>query len=82
MDISSEDLDEEKKIERFKDEENKIERFKKYKTIKGSWKFQVIVFEPHKKMRISTRPWTCEDCQQHYGSCEMFKKSMTWMFSI
>ena len=63
-DILSEDLD----------EERKIERFKKHETIKGFSKFQITVFEPHKKMRVSTRLCICEDCQQHYGPYKMFNE--------
>ena len=57
------------------DEERKIKRFKKYKTIKHSSKFQAIVFQSHKKMRDSTQLCTGEDCQQHNGSCKMFQKN-------
>ena len=38
-----------------------LKGFKKSKTIKGSSKFQVIVFELHKKIRASTRLCICED---------------------
>ena len=50
------------------DEERKIGRFKKHKTIKGFSKFQIILFEPQKKIKVSTRLCICEDCQQHDGS--------------
>ena len=56
------------------DEERKIKRFKKYKTIKCSSKFQVIVFEPHKKVRASTQHCTGKGCQQQHGPCKMFKE--------
>ena len=46
----------------------------KNKTIKGSLKFLIIVFEPHKKMMVSTRLCICDDWQQHYGSCKMLKE--------
>ena len=58
-DISLEDLHEE-------------EKFKGLKNIKGSSKFQVIVFEPDKKITASTQLCICHDYQQHDDSCEMF----------
>ena len=56
------------------EEERKTDRFLKYKTIVGSAKFQVVVFTPNKKLKASSRMCICETCQTEYGSCDLFKE--------
>ena len=46
------------------DEERKMENLKKYSSSKGSLKFQIT--ELHKKMKFSTKLCICKDCQQHW----------------
>ena len=50
------------------------ERLKVYSTIKGSSKFQVIVFMPYQKFRASPHLSICESCKIDYGSCNLFKE--------
>ena len=47
---------------------------KSFKTVEGSSRFQVAVFEPHTgSFKASSRLCLCNLCKDEYGSCSLFQ---------
>ena len=65
-----------KEIGKSEVEEKRAEmRLQVFKTIPGSIKFQVIVFQPNKDYVLAARRLClCDSCKIVYGSCSMFEK--------
>lgn len=55
-------------------EQRELSKLKVFPTINGSKKFQVMVFKPNQNSFLAApRICICEQCQNEYGSCALFK---------
>lgn len=56
-------------------EKRELSKLKVYPTIKGSNKFQVMVFKPNQsQFAAAPRLCLCDECKINYGSCPIFQK--------